>query len=254
MNVRAHLFGQFKIEVGNSRIDQCLSQNGLLVFTMLATRPHQTLRRSEVAFTLWPDHTESEALAALRRQIYKLQRALPPAPEPWIRCSSKTIEWGRPEHTWVDVNEFQRLRNDPATAHLAAALYTGDLLPFADHEWIATQREALKHQACTLLEELVRRYFTSGDARSTLTWVEQLLAQDPWREAAMRVLMATRCRLGDRAGALAAYRRFCDRLTQEFGAEPMPETRVLYTAIARGEADAAKDQSRLSALISPVPV
>ena len=38
---------------------------------------------------------------------------------------------------------------------------------------------------------------------------------------------------GDRAGALAYYRRFCQRLGSEFGVEPMPDGEMLRIDIQR---------------------
>jgi DNA-binding SARP family transcriptional activator len=233
--VRVRLFGHSRIDVRDECIETRLSEQSLLLFAMLVTRPHEALGREEVAFTLWPDHTESDAKAALRRHVYKLQHAFPASGEPWVCCSAKSIAWSHPEQTWVDVNEFRRFSADPTTLAKAASLYGGDFLPFADHEWAANLRERLRREACATLEALVRRETRSADPYATLPYVEQLLAHDPFREDVVRTLMALRWRLGDRAGALSAYRRFGQRLADEFGVDPMPETASLYRAIVCGD-------------------
>jgi DNA-binding SARP family transcriptional activator len=248
MDVRACLFGDPRIVVGEHCVDG-LSSSGLAIFAMLVTRPHEAISGDEIAFSLWRDRPESKPHAALRRELYELERAFPASGKPWLHYSADGAKWARPESIWVDVNEFRRLCKQRETFALAARLYTADLLPSVDNAWVSGERASLRRQACPLLEELVRSHFDAGDALGALRWVRRLLANDPWNEAGARVLMATLCRLGDRAGALAAYRRFRNNLFEEFGVEPTPETQVLHAAIVHGDAP-TKDDAQLFALAS----
>ena len=68
----------------------------------------------------------------------------------------------------------------------------------------------------------------------------------------MRQLLTLRYRAGDRAGALAYYRRFCERLRAEFDVEPMPETVACCQAIVRGTACRREPAHRLRRMIAVV--
>jgi DNA-binding SARP family transcriptional activator len=233
--MQVRLFGRPRIDVNGERIETRLSTQGLLLFAMLVTHPDETLDREEVAYSLWPDTTDGEARAALRRQLYKLQRALPGEGEPWIFGTAKTIRWNACGRCRTDVTEFERYGASPETIHAAIALYTADFAPSLDHEWAAALRERLRKTASRCLEQLIARSEAAGDRPAALAYVEKLLAFDPWREDAVRRLMILRCSNGDRAGAVSCYRRFSELMREELGVEPMLETLQLNTAICRGE-------------------
>jgi DNA-binding SARP family transcriptional activator len=233
--MQVRLFGRPRINPNGEHIETRLSAQGLLVFAMLVTHPDETLDREEVAYTLWPDATESEARAALRRQVYKLQRALPSEGEPWIAGTVRTIRWDSSGRCRTDVTEFERYSASLDTIDAAVALYTGDFAPSLEHEWAAALRERLRKTASRCLEQLIVRSDRAGDRPTALSCVEKPLALDPWREDAIRRLMLLRCNNGDRAGALSCYRRFTELMREELGVEPMLETLQLNTAIRRGE-------------------
>jgi DNA-binding SARP family transcriptional activator len=239
MKLSLRLFGHPQIHVDARRVDAPLCDQALLLLALLATHKGESLRREQVAFTLWPDLSESDARAALRRQLYTLQQVLPASGEPWISSTNKTIGWSRATDTWVDVVEFERLCESPETFAAAAELYTGEFAPYLDHEWAAGVRERLRYKLRRVRETLVRDYCAERDYLRALFQVEQLLQDDSWREDAVRQMMTIRFRLGDRAGALAYYRRFCDRLKKEFEVDPMPDTSRCYDTIARGQLESA---------------
>jgi DNA-binding SARP family transcriptional activator len=236
--LQVQLFGYPRIVNSAGRSETRLSAQTLLLFAVLVTRKNEVLDREEIAFTLWPDFSESDARAALRRHLHKLHQALPESPRPWIVCDAKTISWGAGEETYVDVAEFERLSEAPETLALAAKLYAGDFLPRLDHEWALALRERLRRRACRVLEQLILQCWSNGEKAKALEHVEQLLLHDPWREDALRYLLTLRFHVGDRAGALAYYRGFCKRLDSELGVDPMPETIKCAEAITRGYAPA----------------
>jgi DNA-binding SARP family transcriptional activator len=233
--MQVRLFGRPRIEVNGERIETRLSAQGLLLFALLVTHPDETLEREDVASALWPDTTDAEARAALRRQLYKLQRALPDEVEPWVLATAKTLRWNPRGRCWCDVTEFERSSSSPETLKAAVALYTSDFAPSLDHEWAAALRERLRTTASHCLEQLVARSDRAGDRPTALASVEKLLALDPWREDAIRRLMVLRCSNGDRAGAVSCYRRFTELMREELGVEPMLETLQLNISICRGE-------------------
>lgn len=239
--VRARLLGRPRIYCGDVRLESCLSRQTLLLFAMLVTRKEEILSRDEVAFTLWPDLAESDARAALRRHLYRLQQALPAAaPGAWVACGTKTVSWRPAGETWVDVAEFERLGARPESLEPAAQLYAGEFLPQFDHEWALAVRERLRRRACRVLDELIRQKASGGDTLGAVHYAQELFLQDPWREDTLRQLMVLRFCAGDRAGALAYYREFRKRLQSELGVDPMPETVRCHENIACGYLPAAE--------------
>jgi predicted ATPase/DNA-binding SARP family transcriptional activator len=201
------------------------------------------LARDALAFAFWPDATEDDARGDLRRHLYYLAKALPPpGPEPWIVADKKTVAWNARAPAAIDVADFERLTGLDGDAGLEAAaeLYRGPLLEGYDDAWLEAERERLKALAQRTLLALVARHEEADPVRA-VAYAQRLLQLDPWREDALRSLMAARFRSGDRTGALRDYREFAARLRAELDVDPMPETTASYEAIAsaNGAAPAA---------------
>src|SRR5580704_13607434 len=79
----------------------------------------------------------------------------------------------------------------------------------------------------------------AGDWVAACDAAAAALEHDAYEEAALRVLMRGYVLGGQTAAALAAYASSRERLADELGTDPSPETAALYTAILRGELPAA---------------
>jgi DNA-binding SARP family transcriptional activator len=233
--IRINLLGTQRVTVNGERVDTRFSARAFLVFAALVVRAGELLNREEIAFTLWPDVPELEARATLRRQLYNIQRALPPRNEPLIACNVKTIAWLADPEVYVDVHEFERLSKTRDGIKDAVALYGGDFAPWLDHDWIRNVRDRLHRQACQLLDQLILQCHMENDEALLRSYLEQSLGLDPWREDSVRKFMLLRFSAGDRAGALCYFRDFAQRLRREFQVEPMPETIKCFQSIAAGE-------------------
>ncbi|MGB9724561.1 MAG: BTAD domain-containing putative transcriptional regulator [Chloroflexia bacterium] len=189
--------------------------------------------RSTLAYILWPDVPESAARSSLRRHLYDLKRALPPAApgRPWLLLQAGTVQWNPAADFWLDVAEFERLSASPEYLARAVALYGGDLLPEVYDDCICIERERLHSLYLEDLSRLVAQGRDRGDLAQAIHYAEQLLRQDPLREDTVREVMRLRCQAGDRPGALQAYQDFRHRLQEELGLSSMPETRALYEAM-----------------------
>jgi DNA-binding SARP family transcriptional activator len=233
--MRIQLFGSAAVTCGGRRVDGRLAQSTLLLLARLVVRPGWAHRRDELAFELWPDHAERDARANLRRHLYVLHTELPPAAAAQFEATTKTVAW-HAHDAWVDVNEFVRLSETAEGAEAAAYLYGGAFLAHVDHEWANGRRETYRQAYCRALERSIERRRAFDDVVGALRSVEALLQADPWREDMLREQMVLRTRIGDRAGALAAYDGFSRRITRELAAQPMAETIARRDAIAAGAA------------------
>lgn len=202
----------------------------LLVYMLLNQK--LPISRDSLAFLLWPDVSEAEARANLRRHLYELRRILPPPPpdQPWIITTNSTVQWNPAGHSWVDVLEFQQLIAKKAFEE-AISLYEGDFLPDLYEDWIIAERERLRELYFTALSQLMGLARQSGDHKQAISYARHVLNLDPIREDVAREMVALRYETGDRPGAIQEYHRFVQLLKEELGVSPMPETVALYQLV-----------------------
>ncbi len=195
--------------------------------------------RERVATALWPDDDESGGRTNLRRHLHLVQRALPATPRPWLECDAAMVGWNPGAPVALDVTAFERGCTSPAQIESAIALYRADLLADWDDEWLVPVRDRVRAAYERALETLVQRARDAGDADRGVAALERVRVADPWREDALRALVTLRAQRGDRAGALAEYAAFAERLRNELDVEPMAETRALYESVRDRETPAA---------------
>lgn len=184
--------------------------------------------RENVAGLLWPDDDEESARTNLRRHIHYVRNALPPGE--WVLADRASVRWN-PDAPWrLDVADFEQQSKVPSLRESATTLYAGDLYNSCDEEWLYFERERLRNVQLANLSALSHEAERSRDHAAAATYARALLALDPWREDALRVLMRARMQNGDRAGALAEYERFRARLRDDMGVDPMDESTALYDA------------------------
>jgi DNA-binding SARP family transcriptional activator len=73
----------------------------------------------------------------------------------------------------------------------------------------------------------------TGDASAAARYAEAAMAADPLDEAAHRWYMSAAAAAGEQAKALAAYAALSERLAEQLGTDPAPQTRELHVAILR---------------------
>jgi DNA-binding SARP family transcriptional activator/tetratricopeptide (TPR) repeat protein len=217
----------------------------LLAYLAVTGRPHS---REALIGLLWPDATEANARASLRKSLADLRRFL--APYLVITHHDVTLDPAAP--WWLDVTSFQTgIAQTGAGAgqeieRLKAAvdLYRGDFLEGfyvrsaqGFEEWALAQRARLRELALQALNTLAAHYADQGEAGLApgIDSVTRLLALEPWREEAHRQLMRLLALSGQRGAALAQYEVCRQVLADELGVEPGPETMRLYEQIRDGE-------------------
>ena len=231
-NLEIRLFGHANASLGGVPIRFAKRATTLSLLAYLILKQGAPVARPTLAFTLFPDDSEDDALAELRRYLYLAAKALPATETPWITADADTVRWSAPDGACsVDVLDFLTLADDPATHAAAVERYHGDLLEDSYDDWVIAQRERLRARYLDLLGQLVVAYRRARDHGQAILFANRLLAADPWREDVLRILMAVRYAAGDSAGALAECARFSKRLEDEMGVGPMPETIAVRDAI-----------------------
>ncbi len=125
----------------------------------------------------------------------------------------------------------------PAVALTAAerALALLSAGPALADEPYATWADPARNEMRTLLRRCrlaaARAVLGTGDARPAMRYAELAMADDPLDEEAHRWYMTAAAAAGEPGKALAAFAALSERLSDELGADPAPQTRNLHLAI-----------------------
>lgn len=233
-HLQIKLFGQLEIWYAGTAIRPHAPRMALPLLAKLLLNRTRALGREELAHEFWPDEDTESSRANLRRNLHILSKALPPAGKrtPWIMISTEQLQWNPDASLSLDVAEFARLRSRRETRESAVALYRGDLLESYSFSWVLAERERLKELCIEDLLSLLDHHRHRRDLSAAIASAKRILELDPWRESALRQLMAIRHEAGDGASALAEYEHFAQKLRAELKATPMADTRALRDAIA----------------------
>jgi DNA-binding SARP family transcriptional activator/tetratricopeptide (TPR) repeat protein len=242
MSARSQLdvifFGQPHVLAGGHLLKFAKHQVSLSLLAYLIVHRGETVSRPFLAFTLFPDDPEETALAELRRYLSLANKTLPNRSDGglWITSDADSVAWNAAPDCYIDVVEFERLAAEPGSLSQAVDIYRGDFLEDTYDDWIVTKRERLRSTYIAALGQLIRQHRSRREFPAAIGYAQRLLVAEPWREDALRQLMAARYGSADAAGALAEYNRFAERLRSEMRAEPMPETVAVRDAILRNAA------------------
>src|SRR6266498_1475727 len=120
------------------------------------------------------------------------------------------------------LDEALALWRGPAYAEFAETFARGETLRL--HElWLAAQED----RAALLLR--------LGRLAESTAALEAIVAQEPWRERAVELLVSALAQAGRTPHALAVYTRYRDRLRDELGLDPSLRLRRLEEQVLRGE-------------------
>jgi DNA-binding SARP family transcriptional activator len=211
----------------------------------LALRPVGGVARDTLVESLWPASLTVLARQSLTSLIYSLHDLIGEGlgGAALVRYSHGAYHLNGAAGVGVDAHAFEvltqtgeQLAREGARAAAmdafaqAVTLYRGDLSAGDDlHALVA--REHLRARYLTLLAWLAEACRAAGDDAAGLAHARLLLAHDPCREDAHRLVMRCHVRLGERAQALRQYRLCEEVLRLEFAARPEPATILLYERV-----------------------
>jgi DNA-binding SARP family transcriptional activator len=222
-------------------------EKALHLFQFLVTKRGRFLHREQIVDQMWPELRWETGNRDFRVALNAVYRALEPAREP--RAESRFVQRNGLAYgldmdvMWVDADAFESLVQsgnsalpdevEAAIEHYQAAvgLYAGDYLPERRYEdWASTEQERLQVLALGTMTTLAGLLVGQSPLES-VRLAQRVLAVDPVWEDAYRVQMRAYQAQGNRPLALRTYQRCVRMLGQEFGVEPLPETRELFREI-----------------------
>jgi DNA-binding SARP family transcriptional activator len=246
--MRANLLGDFQLWNDNGLVPSSAFPTRKVIELLLALidQPQQRLTIDQLSDRLWPARDPDAARKNLHVAIGHLRRALEPdlkrpADSTYLITEGDTYQL-RIDGWTIDVQLFdQHLRiaqlaqadqkwiEAVAEFRAALALYRGDyLIDVRDAEWTLTSREKYREARLDALEQLAECYARLKQPRAELEAAQQVVAVDPLRESAWRLIMSAHTTLGEAGLALRAYHTCATNLQSELNIAPSLETLQLY--------------------------
>jgi SARP family transcriptional regulator, regulator of embCAB operon len=247
--LRVFLAGRVAVEANGHVIDETRfpGRQGRLLFAYLVAEQGRAVPRGELAEALWeaaPPATWDKALTVIASKVRAVLADSGLDATAVLTGAHGCYRLELPAATWVDVDaaataarraEEALSRGDPTTARKeateAAALAGRTFLPGDDGNWVAGRRRELGDVRVRALSVLADGCLQSGDPAEAVSWAEQVVALEPFRETGYRRLMEAHAAAGNRAEALRVYERCRRLLADELGAYPSPETDAVYRAL-----------------------
>lgn len=231
---RLCLFGALRIEgTGNARARMAVlaqPKRMALLARLAAAAVHGPIERDMLHGVFWPETRQSNARRALNQAVHFLRSQL--GADVILSCGTLLrLNEAVISCDILDVNRFLR------SGRYAEALnlYVGDLLegfhasgmPGLD-EWLARARRRWREEAAAAAWKLAEGALTVGEEDQGLHWARRAydLRVGP-DETALRRMLLTYDRVGNRAALMRTYDDFARDLEYSFCARPSPETHRL---------------------------
>ena len=234
-------------EAPRAQLLLCQPKRTALLVYALVQAGGAFVTRDALLSVFWPESDTERARNALRQSLAFIRSSL----------GSDVIETRGRQSVGVcgarltcDALRFEKLIEAGASAD-ALSLYRGDFLSgfhvdgsraFAD--WVDRRRDRLREGAAGAAWCLAYSSASDGLAPAASFWGKRALELSPFRETEVQRLIELLDRVGDRGGALRAYRGLEAHLRAEYESEPSPETKRLVARV-RSRTEAGSDPTPL---------
>jgi DNA-binding SARP family transcriptional activator len=219
------LLGGFRLVIDDESVHLPRAEQRLLAILALRDRPQS---RSGLAGRLWPDITDARAMGRFRTLLWRLGRS------GWrlVDGSADGVELGMAvavdiQELTIVVDRFLETPNATDGARLLELAGAGELLPEWDEEWLAPERERFRQIRLHALEILAERLTEEGRFARAVEICLAVIADDPMRETARRVLIRVHAAQGNVHDAVLQYLAYRDVMHEEMGLPPSPQMEAL---------------------------
>jgi DNA-binding SARP family transcriptional activator len=206
-------------------------QRLLAVLALQGSRP-----RSYLAGLLWPESSESRALANLRAAVWRIvhsarglilhdrsrvaiTQAVRVDVDDMVTCAHRVFGWDREDcFRGVPAAEYEQT---------LSVLACGALLPGWSDDWVLFERSRLQQLRLRSLEVLADLLLMRGDVASALTAARFAASIEPLHESARRAVIRVHLAEGNHHAACREYDSFRAVLIRELGIPPSPKMEAL---------------------------
>jgi DNA-binding SARP family transcriptional activator len=208
-----------EIRAGNDR--------ALLVLLLL--HANEVVSSYRLIEDLWSGSPPASAPKILQSSVSRLRRAIG---ESRIETHAPGYRL-RVEPGELDVTRFERLIA-AGKGHEALTLWRGRPLVELEGRWFANMfARQLEELHLTAVEVRIDEDLAAGAGARLVPELEQIVADQPYRERPHGQLMRALYAASRQTEALEVYRRIRQRLSDELGLEPGPELREVEAAVLR---------------------
>jgi WD40 repeat protein/DNA-binding SARP family transcriptional activator len=238
--LQVKLLGQFQV-LADGRKVVIPSRAGQSLFAYLLLTAGTLHRREKLAGLFWPETSDDNARHSLRHELWRVRKAISgptPAGVDYLLSEELGVTFNPKADYWLDAVQLESaISAEESSTELLSrlGLYQGELLPGFYDDWVVMERERFQALFETRMQQLMKLLIQEQRWPTVLEWGERWISLGQTPEPAYRALMLAYATLGDRAQALAAFRRCAVALEKEFGVEPALETRALYEDILKTE-------------------
>jgi DNA-binding SARP family transcriptional activator len=222
--LRVEILDHFRVLAGAADVLLPASAERIVGYLAVTDRAQS---RESIACALWPDRTDADALATVRRALWRLNRGAPDLIErsgPYLSINASVD---------VDVRELRATAAEISTGAVgriapdSVRLFVGDLLPQWADEWLDGPRESLRQLRLHALETLARACLAADRPGDALTLALAAVSVDPLRESAQRIVISAHLLEDNGAAALQHFAHYRDLLWTEMQLRPSKQLQAL---------------------------
>jgi DNA-binding SARP family transcriptional activator len=241
VTLRVYLTGNVALEDGDTLVSERRFQGPQVrrTFAALAWQREAAISTDELADILWDGAPPPAWQTALRALVSKIRSAVGDLAS--IEQAFGCYQLRLPPDVWIDVEAADAaaheaeaalregaLEDAMGSALVANAIARRPFLPGETGEWCERRREHLRRLRVRALEVRGRVALANADAVGAATDVAIVVELEPYRETAHVLLMQAHVAAGNPAEALAAYESLRERLANDLGTQPTPETESVF--------------------------
>jgi len=235
--IELRLFGGFEACGPEGEPLTIAAKKARALLAYLALHLGKPIPRERLSSLIWGDVSlDEQARRSLRQALTVLRRELPEG----VLATQRDDVLLR-THANVDVARFERDVGSDTRAVLeqALTLYRGELLEgFAARAngfdaWLERERRRLQTLAADALQRLCEIQRKEGDVAASMASAMRLVATDPIREAAHRLLMELYAETGRASEAVRQFEALRSLLAEKLGTAPDALTTDLLERIRR---------------------
>lgn len=236
-------FGKLSIELPDKRIVeerewQWAKPRQLFAILINAYLKKQEMTRDKIGLLLWPELSRDKLANNFHVCLNQLKSVIG---KDYVELRERTYRLTQVE---IDAEKFEgqitqaeQLLNDgkihSAEQNLTEAikLYKGKFLEGLYDDWILEMRDYLSERFRHAVFALGDIYLKKAQSNSALGLATRLLVAEPLDEEAHRFLMRCYLQSGEKAKAIAQYKRCESIFKKELGCEPSEKTKDLYRSL-----------------------
>jgi len=236
---RVQMFGPFRVFYGNDELDptgwRTVKSRDLLAYLAHQDKPVST---DQILEDLWPDLEPEKASALFHTTLYYLRRLLQQFTDEEIIIRGSKRYQLRPGSVLIDRRQFeavaQRTLKKTMTAALAneleavSTLYQGDYLEDLDYQWVIPIQEELRNINRDLKQRLAVYYLQKKLYSRALIHLRQIMAENPYSEEVLRLLLTTLAGMGDLLAVKKQYAVFAKTVLKDLGIRPSSKIATFY--------------------------